>query len=148
MFIKSCMSSFPFFLQPHHPNSGQVLGSKPTELLHSPKRWMWSLFLHLLLQQQFVMLNPDRSCYFSSNKTLISLSTLHFPEGEPVRPIDPAAWVSHTAAMTGTLLPPYSKNTIIHLYSTKLSSIHSPIHYHNPNSIQHHHPFIVHHQVP
>ncbi|KAG7225947.1 hypothetical protein INR49_018548 [Caranx melampygus] len=27
--------------------------------------------------------------------------------GEPVRPIDPAAWVSHTAAMTGRLLPHY-----------------------------------------
>uniref|UniRef100_A0A8D2ZW93 Dishevelled segment polarity protein 3b n=1 Tax=Scophthalmus maximus TaxID=52904 RepID=A0A8D2ZW93_SCOMX len=26
---------------------------------------------------------------------------------EPVRPIDPAAWVSHTAAMTGSLLPHY-----------------------------------------
>ncbi|XP_047450607.1 segment polarity protein dishevelled homolog DVL-3 [Mugil cephalus] len=29
------------------------------------------------------------------------------PMGEPVRPIDPAAWVSHTAAMTGRLLPHY-----------------------------------------
>ncbi|CAJ1066398.1 segment polarity protein dishevelled homolog DVL-3 [Xyrichtys novacula] len=30
------------------------------------------------------------------------------PKSEPVRPIDPAAWVSHTAAMTGRLLPHYS----------------------------------------
>ncbi|XP_041652826.1 segment polarity protein dishevelled homolog DVL-3 isoform X2 [Cheilinus undulatus] len=30
------------------------------------------------------------------------------PRSEPVRPIDPAAWVSHTAAMTGRLLPHYS----------------------------------------
>ncbi|XP_077397397.1 segment polarity protein dishevelled homolog DVL-3 isoform X2 [Festucalex cinctus] len=29
------------------------------------------------------------------------------PRGEPVRPIDPASWVSHTAAVTGKLLPPY-----------------------------------------
>nr|XP_029132325.1 segment polarity protein dishevelled homolog DVL-3-like isoform X2 [Labrus bergylta] len=29
------------------------------------------------------------------------------PRSEPVRPIDPAAWVSHTAAMTGRLLPHY-----------------------------------------
>ncbi|XP_022075988.1 segment polarity protein dishevelled homolog DVL-3 [Acanthochromis polyacanthus] len=29
------------------------------------------------------------------------------PRSEPVRPIDPAAWVSHTAAMTGSLLPHY-----------------------------------------
>ncbi|KAM6988127.1 LOW QUALITY PROTEIN: segment polarity protein dishevelled homolog DVL-3-like [Tautogolabrus adspersus] len=31
------------------------------------------------------------------------------PRSEPVRPIDPAAWVSHTAAMTGRLLPHYGK---------------------------------------
>ncbi|XP_019118589.1 segment polarity protein dishevelled homolog DVL-3 [Larimichthys crocea] len=30
------------------------------------------------------------------------------PRSEPVRPIDPAAWVSHTAAMTGSLPPHYS----------------------------------------
>uniref|UniRef100_A0AAQ6IBW3 Dishevelled segment polarity protein 3b n=1 Tax=Anabas testudineus TaxID=64144 RepID=A0AAQ6IBW3_ANATE len=30
------------------------------------------------------------------------------PRSEPVRPIDPAAWVSHTAAMTGRLLPHYA----------------------------------------
>ncbi|KAK1900250.1 Segment polarity protein dishevelled like DVL-3 [Dissostichus eleginoides] len=29
------------------------------------------------------------------------------PRSEPVRPIDPAAWVSHTAAMTGRLPPHY-----------------------------------------
>uniref|UniRef100_A0A672H8Y0 Dishevelled segment polarity protein 3b n=1 Tax=Salarias fasciatus TaxID=181472 RepID=A0A672H8Y0_SALFA len=31
----------------------------------------------------------------------------HHTHSEPVRPIDPAAWVSHTAAMTGRLLPHY-----------------------------------------
>uniref|UniRef100_H3D0V4 Dishevelled segment polarity protein 3 n=1 Tax=Tetraodon nigroviridis TaxID=99883 RepID=H3D0V4_TETNG len=41
------------------------------------------------------------------------------PRGEPVRPIDPAAWVSHTAAMTGRLLPHYSVGEEHHL------SIHS-----------------------
>ncbi|XP_023273286.1 segment polarity protein dishevelled homolog DVL-3-like, partial [Seriola lalandi dorsalis] len=37
------------------------------------------------------------------------------PEGEPVRPIDPAAWVSHTAAMTGRLLPHYGVHEENHL---------------------------------
>ncbi|XP_041796056.1 segment polarity protein dishevelled homolog DVL-3 [Chelmon rostratus] len=41
------------------------------------------------------------------------------PRSEPVRPIDPAAWVSHTAAMTGSLLPHYSIHEENHL------SIHS-----------------------
>ncbi|KAK1899428.1 Segment polarity protein dishevelled like DVL-3 [Dissostichus eleginoides] len=31
------------------------------------------------------------------------------PRSEPVRPIDPAAWVSHTAAMTGRLPPHYGE---------------------------------------
>uniref|UniRef100_I3KKZ9 Dishevelled segment polarity protein 3b n=1 Tax=Oreochromis niloticus TaxID=8128 RepID=I3KKZ9_ORENI len=35
------------------------------------------------------------------------------PRSEPVRPIDPAAWVSHTAAMTGRLLPHYSMTPTI-----------------------------------
>ncbi|XP_070761640.1 segment polarity protein dishevelled homolog DVL-3 [Enoplosus armatus] len=43
------------------------------------------------------------------------------PRSEPVRPIDPAAWVSHTAAMTGRLLPHYSMHEENHL------SIHSDI---------------------
>nr|XP_019966606.1 PREDICTED: segment polarity protein dishevelled homolog DVL-3-like [Paralichthys olivaceus] len=34
-------------------------------------------------------------------------SRFPLPRSEPVRPIDPAAWVSHTAAMTGKLLPHY-----------------------------------------
>ncbi|XP_076590736.1 segment polarity protein dishevelled homolog DVL-3 isoform X2 [Chaetodon auriga] len=41
------------------------------------------------------------------------------PRSEPVRPIDPAAWVSHTAAMTGRLLPHYGMHEENHL------SIHS-----------------------
>ncbi|XP_061683662.1 segment polarity protein dishevelled homolog DVL-3-like [Syngnathoides biaculeatus] len=32
------------------------------------------------------------------------------PRGEPVRPIDPASWVWHTAAMTGKLRPPYGED--------------------------------------
>ncbi|KAI3353984.1 hypothetical protein L3Q82_018543, partial [Scortum barcoo] len=43
------------------------------------------------------------------------------PRSEPVRPIDPAAWVSHTAAMTGRLLPHYSVHEENHL------TIHSDI---------------------
>uniref|UniRef100_A0A8C7WT22 Dishevelled segment polarity protein 3b n=1 Tax=Oryzias sinensis TaxID=183150 RepID=A0A8C7WT22_9TELE len=34
-------------------------------------------------------------------------SCFTLPRSEPVRPIDPAAWVSHTAAMTGSLPPHY-----------------------------------------
>uniref|UniRef100_UPI003AAB6875 segment polarity protein dishevelled homolog DVL-3 n=1 Tax=Centroberyx gerrardi TaxID=166262 RepID=UPI003AAB6875 len=37
------------------------------------------------------------------------------PRSEPVRPIDPAAWVSHTAAMTGALLPHYGLQEERHL---------------------------------
>ncbi|XP_076028009.1 segment polarity protein dishevelled homolog DVL-3 [Genypterus blacodes] len=37
------------------------------------------------------------------------------PRSEPVRPIDPAAWVSHTAAMTGSLLPHYGVEEDCHL---------------------------------
>ncbi|CAL8352337.1 unnamed protein product [Lota lota] len=33
---------------------------------------------------------------------------------EPVRPIDPAAWVSHTAAMTGLLPPHYASTPTLH----------------------------------
>uniref|UniRef100_A0A4W6FCB8 Dishevelled segment polarity protein 3 n=1 Tax=Lates calcarifer TaxID=8187 RepID=A0A4W6FCB8_LATCA len=43
------------------------------------------------------------------------------PRSEPVRPIDPAAWVSHTAAMTGRLLPHYGVHEENHL------TIHSDI---------------------
>ncbi|XP_053279008.1 segment polarity protein dishevelled homolog DVL-3 [Pleuronectes platessa] len=48
-------------------------------------------------------------------------SCFPLPRSEPVRPIDPAAWVSHTAAMTGKLLPHYGVNEEHHL------SIHSDI---------------------
>uniref|UniRef100_A0A4W6FDC9 Dishevelled segment polarity protein 3 n=1 Tax=Lates calcarifer TaxID=8187 RepID=A0A4W6FDC9_LATCA len=44
------------------------------------------------------------------------------PRSEPVRPIDPAAWVSHTAAMTGRLLPHYGKTPISHC-SVRPSSV-------------------------
>ncbi|KAL7400938.1 hypothetical protein ABVT39_020198 [Epinephelus coioides] len=37
------------------------------------------------------------------------------PRSEPVRPIDPAAWVSHTAAMTGRLPPHYGVHEETHL---------------------------------
>ncbi|XP_053736403.1 segment polarity protein dishevelled homolog DVL-3-like isoform X2 [Synchiropus splendidus] len=37
------------------------------------------------------------------------------PRSEPVRPIDPAAWVSHTAAMSGRLLPHYSVHEDVRL---------------------------------
>ncbi|XP_077466891.1 putative segment polarity protein dishevelled homolog DVL1P1 isoform X2 [Stigmatopora argus] len=37
-------------------------------------------------------------------------SVFALPEGEPVRPIDPASWVWHTAAVAGKLLPPYGED--------------------------------------
>ncbi|XP_071353068.1 segment polarity protein dishevelled homolog DVL-3-like isoform X2 [Trachinotus anak] len=48
-------------------------------------------------------------------------SCFTLPRSEPVRPIDPAAWVSHTAAMTGRLLPHYGVHEENHL------TIHSDI---------------------
>nr|XP_046244128.1 segment polarity protein dishevelled homolog DVL-3 [Scatophagus argus] len=42
-------------------------------------------------------------------------SCFTLPRSEPVRPIDPAAWVSHTAAMTGSLLPHYDVHEENHL---------------------------------
>ncbi|XP_032446913.1 segment polarity protein dishevelled homolog DVL-3 isoform X1 [Xiphophorus hellerii] len=39
-------------------------------------------------------------------------SCFTLPRSEPVRPIDPAAWVSHTAAMTGKLPPHYSTSQL------------------------------------
>ncbi|KAM9820281.1 segment polarity protein dishevelled homolog DVL-3 [Neosynchiropus ocellatus] len=42
-------------------------------------------------------------------------SGFSLPRSEPVRPIDPAAWVSHTAAMTGRLLPHYSVHEDVRL---------------------------------
>ncbi|KAM3875072.1 segment polarity protein dishevelled homolog DVL-3-like [Diretmus argenteus] len=42
-------------------------------------------------------------------------SCFTLPRSEPVRPIDPAAWVSHTAAMTGALLPHYGFREDQHL---------------------------------
>ncbi|XP_070685857.1 LOW QUALITY PROTEIN: segment polarity protein dishevelled homolog DVL-3 [Pempheris klunzingeri] len=48
-------------------------------------------------------------------------SCFTLPRSEPVRPIDPAAWVSHTAAMTGRLLPHYGKTPISHCSVPHLS---------------------------
>ncbi|XP_012713864.2 segment polarity protein dishevelled homolog DVL-3 [Fundulus heteroclitus] len=42
-------------------------------------------------------------------------SCFTLPRSEPVRPIDPAAWVSHTAALTGKLPPHYSVHEENHL---------------------------------
>ncbi|KAM4742924.1 LOW QUALITY PROTEIN: segment polarity protein dishevelled homolog DVL-3 [Anableps anableps] len=42
-------------------------------------------------------------------------SCFTLPRSEPVRPIDPAAWVSHTAAMTGKLPPHYNVHEENHL---------------------------------
>ncbi|XP_054452275.1 segment polarity protein dishevelled homolog DVL-3 [Anoplopoma fimbria] len=49
-------------------------------------------------------------CWDSSPRGCFSLQ-----RSEPVRPIDPAAWVSHTAAMTGRLPPHYGVHEENHL---------------------------------
>lgn len=48
------------------------------------------------------------------------------PPGEPIRPIDPAAWVSHTAAMTG-IYPPYGMSPSMSTVTSTSSSISSSI---------------------
>ncbi|XP_058846426.1 segment polarity protein dishevelled homolog DVL-3-like isoform X2 [Acipenser ruthenus] len=48
------------------------------------------------------------------------------PQGEPIRPIDPAAWVSHTAAMTGTY-PVYGMSPSMSTITSTSSSITSSI---------------------
>uniref|UniRef100_A0A8C5M9M5 Dishevelled segment polarity protein 3 n=1 Tax=Leptobrachium leishanense TaxID=445787 RepID=A0A8C5M9M5_9ANUR len=48
------------------------------------------------------------------------------PRSEPIRPIDPAAWVSHTAAMTGTY-PPYGMSPSMSTITSTSSSITSSI---------------------
>uniref|UniRef100_A0A673L9H1 Segment polarity protein dishevelled homolog DVL-3-like n=1 Tax=Sinocyclocheilus rhinocerous TaxID=307959 RepID=A0A673L9H1_9TELE len=47
-------------------------------------------------------------------------------QGEPIRPIDPAAWVSHTAAMTG-VYPPYGMSPSMSTVTSTSSSISSSI---------------------
>uniref|UniRef100_A0A8D0L9K7 Dishevelled segment polarity protein 3 n=1 Tax=Sphenodon punctatus TaxID=8508 RepID=A0A8D0L9K7_SPHPU len=48
------------------------------------------------------------------------------PRSEPIRPIDPAAWVSHTAAMTGTY-PAYGMSPCMSTITSTSSSITSSI---------------------
>uniref|UniRef100_A0A8B9IUL8 Dishevelled segment polarity protein 3 n=1 Tax=Amazona collaria TaxID=241587 RepID=A0A8B9IUL8_9PSIT len=48
------------------------------------------------------------------------------PRSEPIRPIDPAAWVSHTAAMTGTY-PAYGMSPSMSTITSTSSSITSSI---------------------
>ncbi|KAL2097963.1 hypothetical protein ACEWY4_007170 [Coilia grayii] len=53
-------------------------------------------------------------------------SCFALPRSEPVRPIDPAAWVSHTAAMTG-VYPPYGMSPSMSTVTSTSSSITSSI---------------------
>lgn len=55
-----------------------------------------------------------------------SLRLLVLLAGEPIRPIDPAAWVSHTAAMTGTF-PAYGMSPSLSTITSTSSSITSSI---------------------
>lgn len=48
------------------------------------------------------------------------------PTGEPIRPIDPAAWVSHTAAMTG-VYPAYGMSPSMSTVTSTSSSIGSSV---------------------
>uniref|UniRef100_A0A669CIN6 Dishevelled segment polarity protein 3a n=1 Tax=Oreochromis niloticus TaxID=8128 RepID=A0A669CIN6_ORENI len=49
-------------------------------------------------------------------------SCFALPRSEPIRPIDPAAWVSHTAAMTG-VYPPYGMSPSMSTVTSTSSSI-------------------------
>ncbi|XP_076828588.1 segment polarity protein dishevelled homolog DVL-3a [Brachyhypopomus gauderio] len=51
-------------------------------------------------------------------------SCFTLPRSEPIRPIDPAAWVSHTAAMTG-VYPPYGMSPSMSTVTSTSSSISS-----------------------
>ncbi|XP_030630352.1 segment polarity protein dishevelled homolog DVL-3a [Chanos chanos] len=53
-------------------------------------------------------------------------SCFALPRSEPIRPIDPAAWVSHTAAMTG-VYPAYGMSPSISTVTSTSSSITSSI---------------------
>uniref|UniRef100_A0A671LN35 Segment polarity protein dishevelled homolog DVL-3-like n=1 Tax=Sinocyclocheilus anshuiensis TaxID=1608454 RepID=A0A671LN35_9TELE len=53
-------------------------------------------------------------------------SCFTLPRSEPIRPIDPAAWVSHTAAMTGTY-PVYGMSPSMSTITSTSSSITSSI---------------------
>uniref|UniRef100_A0A674PNV8 Dishevelled segment polarity protein 3a n=1 Tax=Takifugu rubripes TaxID=31033 RepID=A0A674PNV8_TAKRU len=53
-------------------------------------------------------------------------SCFALPRSEPIRPIDPAAWVSHTAAMTG-VYPPYGMSPSMSTVTSTSSSISSSI---------------------
>lgn len=60
-------------------------------------------------------------------KDYLNNITLQFDRaGEPIRPIDPAAWVSHTAAMTG-VYPPYGMSPSMSTVTSTSSSISSSI---------------------
>ncbi|KAF6726443.1 Segment polarity dishevelled-like protein DVL-3 [Oryzias melastigma] len=52
-------------------------------------------------------------------------SCFTLPRSEPVRPIDPAAWVSHTAAMTGSLPPHYAvhEETQLNIHSDMMAVV-------------------------
>ncbi|XP_057695282.1 putative segment polarity protein dishevelled homolog DVL1P1 [Corythoichthys intestinalis] len=52
----------------------------------------------------------DSSSTSSESSRRTPRSVFALPQGEPVRPIDPASWVWHTAAVTGMLLPPYGED--------------------------------------
>ncbi|MEQ2157300.1 hypothetical protein GOODEAATRI_000406 [Goodea atripinnis] len=69
------------------------------------------------------------SCFDSEDDDATSRSDVEysFPEHcEPIRPIDPAAWVSHTAAMTG-VYPPYGMSPSMSTVTSTSSSISSSI---------------------
>ncbi|XP_036208758.1 segment polarity protein dishevelled homolog DVL-3 isoform X3 [Myotis myotis] len=71
----------------------------------------------------------ERSSSFSSitDSTMsLNIITVTLNMGEPIRPIDPAAWVSHTAAMTGTF-PAYGMSPSLSTITSTSSSITSSI---------------------
>ena len=47
------------------------------------------------------------------------------PQTEPVRPIDPGAWVAHTAAVRGNIFIPLKKTQILSLYRSTRLELHA-----------------------
>ncbi|KAL7991101.1 hypothetical protein Chor_014531 [Crotalus horridus] len=100
-------------LQAHHVDSRQVLGSNSQGLLLVTQN-SWSdtvIEIYRLVAPQRIWAGPDSPCS---------------DPGEPIRPIDPAAWVSHTAAMTGTF-PAYGMSPSMSTITSTSSSITSSI---------------------
>lgn len=93
-----------------------MLGPQPSQLLRFASEWALP-FCSFELQR--------KSLSQLKRQMLIAHAVSKHP-GEPIRPIDPAAWVSHTAAMTG-VYPAYGMSPSMSTVTSTSSSISSSI---------------------